>query len=523
MSMVLPAAPSGPGPTPAWRRALPLMVLALLALLWLYRETGLAMVGIWQRSETFAHAFVVPPIALWLIWRRRTALAALTPRPNLWFLLPLALASLAWLLGELVAVNALTQLALVAQIVLLVPLLWGWQATRVLIFPLAFLFFSVPIGEFMLPGLMEMTADFTVAALRLSGIPVYREGLQFVIPSGNWSVVEACSGLRYLMASVMVGTLFAYLSYYSLRRRLIFIVVSILLPLVGNWLRAYLIVMLGHLSDNKLAAGADHLIYGWVFFGILMLAMFMVGARWTEAEPAAAAPQASARMATVSGTMWLAPLLALLVLAVAPLTLAGLEPQGPRPSLQLAAPALPGWETSSASLPEWRPVFENPVAELQSVYAKPELGRVGLHLAYYSQQGYDSKLISSENQLVRAGDSRWARLDAAAQSLSLGGQPVALRGVALRSGSMEGATGGARLLIWQLYWINGEVMTSPVRAKALGAWQRLRGQGDDAASIIVYTDDISDNGGPAERRLREFLQDNWVSIDALLKQKTAAR
>ena len=78
----------------------------------------------------------------------------------------------------------------------------------------------------MMPKLMEWTAWFTVLALRASGIPVYQEGLQFVIPSGNWSVVEACSGIRYIIASVTVGTLFAYLNYVTLRRRLIFIAIS---------------------------------------------------------------------------------------------------------------------------------------------------------------------------------------------------------------------------------------------------------------------------------------------------------
>jgi exosortase len=52
--------------------------------------------------------------------------------------------------------------------------------------------------------------------LALSGIPVHAEGLRFVIPTGSWSVVEACSGVRYLIASVTVGTLFAYLTYRSL-------------------------------------------------------------------------------------------------------------------------------------------------------------------------------------------------------------------------------------------------------------------------------------------------------------------
>jgi exosortase A len=144
------------------------------------------------------------------------------------------------------------------------------------------LLFAVPFGEFLLPPLMEQTADFTVFALRATGIPVYREGLYFTIPSGNWSVVEACSGLRYLIASITLGFLYAYLTYHSIRRRAIFVVVSVIVPIVANWLRAYMIVMIGHLSSMKLAVGVDHLIYGWLFFGLVMLILFWVGSFWRE-------------------------------------------------------------------------------------------------------------------------------------------------------------------------------------------------------------------------------------------------
>src|SRR5207302_5055454 len=95
----------------------------------------------------------------------------------------------------------------------------GLQAARVLAFALAFLLFAVPSGEFLVPTLMDWTADFTVSALRLSGVPVYREANHFIIPSGVWSVVEACSGIRYIIASVMVGTIFAAVAYRSTRRR----------------------------------------------------------------------------------------------------------------------------------------------------------------------------------------------------------------------------------------------------------------------------------------------------------------
>ncbi len=214
-------------PAHAWRMALPALFVVLLAIVVLFRATAASMVSIWIESETFTHAFLVPPISLWLIWRIRKDLAAMVPAPCPWVLLGLLLAGFAWLLGELATVGVVSQFALMTMIVLAVPAVLGFSVARRMAFPLAFLYFAVPFGEFMLPKFMEWTANFTVFGLRLSGIPVYREGLHFVIPSGNWSVVEACSGVRYLIASLTVGTLFAYLNYRSLKRRLIFVGVSL--------------------------------------------------------------------------------------------------------------------------------------------------------------------------------------------------------------------------------------------------------------------------------------------------------
>ena len=201
-----------------WRKALLLLLATITWVLFWYWDTARAMVAIWARSDTYAHAFIVPPISLWLIWRKRHELARLKPEPTLWLVLPLIATTTFWLMGELTAVNALTQFALIVTLILAIISTLGLQVSRQIAFPLAFLLLSVPVGDFMMPKLMEWTAWFTVLALRASGIPVYQEGLQFVIPSGNWSVVEACSGIRYIIASVTVGTLFAYLNYVTLRR-----------------------------------------------------------------------------------------------------------------------------------------------------------------------------------------------------------------------------------------------------------------------------------------------------------------
>ena len=259
--------------------------LVLSAVFWLlawYGDTVHSMVATWQRSDTFAHGFLIAPISVWMIWQRRHAVAALDLRPDFHVLPLLALVGFGWLLGQLAGAGVAQQFGVVLMIPLVVWAILGTAVVRTLAFPLSFLLFAVPFGEFLESPMMEYTADFTVAALRLTGIPVYREGQFFMIPSGSWSVVEACSGLRYLIASLTVGVLYAYLAYRSLARRAIFVALSVIVPIVANWLRAYMIVMIGHVSEMKYAVGFDHLIYGWLFFGVVMLILLWIGSFWRE-------------------------------------------------------------------------------------------------------------------------------------------------------------------------------------------------------------------------------------------------
>lgn len=478
----------------AWRFALPALVFTLLAILVLYRETAAAMVDIWARSETFTHAFLVPPISLWLIWRIRNDVALVAPRPSVWPLLALAGAGLVWLLGELAAVGVLSQFALMSMLVLAVPAVLGLSVARRILFPLAFLFFAVPFGEFAMPQMMEWTANATILGLRMSGIPVYREGLHFVIPSGSWSVIEACSGVRYLIASVTVGTLFAYLSYHSLKRRLIFVVVSFVVPVIANWVRAYIIVMLGHLSGNKLAAGVDHLIYGWVFFGIVIIAMFWIGARWREDDLPFSAEtlRDTSKAAGKNFLLLVASFAAVATATVWPLVQWEIERNLPPDVSRLEALGpISGWLASAENFTDWRPLFENASAEMQSAFAS-EGRMVGLYLGYYRNQGDDRKMVTSGNVLVRSTDPHWARVASGARQIALARQPVNVRTAELRS-----SADSLRMVVWQWYWVNGHLTDSDFQAKAYTAFYRLMGQGDDSAVIIIYAPKEQAGGGEA--------------------------
>ncbi len=501
-----------------WRLAIGILLLVLLAIIGLYRETALSMAAIWARSDTFAHGFLVPPISLWLIWRTRRSLIGLVPRANYGVLVLLVGAGFAWLLGEMATVAPLSQFALTTMLVLAVPAILGFAVTRKIIFPLGFLYFAVPFGEFAMPQLMEWTANVTILGLRFSGIPVYREGLHFVIPSGNWSVVEACSGVRYLIASLMVGTLFAYLSYRSFKRRLIFVGVAFVVPIIANWLRAYMIVMLGHLSGNKLAAGVDHLIYGWVFFGIVIMAMFWIGARWRDDEDIPV-PVANAQYSGAGSPRGpsLLPAAAAVVIFAAFWPFAEWQIERNRPTEISAIDALepvPGWTFSAEAMTDWDPHFENASAYVRSSYTA-DGQKAGLYLAYYRNQGPERKLVTSINALVTSADRSWIRAAGGVRQITLNGRSLDIRNAELRGPNSN------RLMVWQWYWINGRLTSSDHLAKAYTALYRLLGQGDDSAVIIVYADKDSAEG--AETLLERFASQAMPAIEKALASTRSKR
>lgn len=523
------------GPAATWHRAVPL-VLALGVVLFMFRETAAAMVAIWSRSDTFAHAFLVPPIALALAWRKRAELARVPAAASPLWLVPLLGCCLVWLLAELAGVYAAAQAALVAMLVCTVPAVLGTRVARVVAFPLLFLFFSVPTGEFLIEPMMEGTADFTVAALRLSGIPVYREGLQFVIPSGNWSVVAACSGVRYLIASVMVGTLFAYLNFRSLKRRLVFVGVAIVVPIVANWLRAYMIVMLGHLSSNKLAAGADHLIYGWIFFGVVILLMFMIGARFVDAPaPDAALPPSTP---AAKGDPHARPgpwLTAAAVIGAVAFTqgvhshvessngdaVASTAPSLSLPARLPEAPAAgaanPAWTATDGPIARWLPAYRHAAAFVHAQYqveGAAEDEAVGVWAGLYRDQGFDRKMITSTNVLVEEGSTAWLPLPVAPARLepAAGQHAIELRAWQLRAPADPKVTPTQRLLVWRVYRVAGRYIAGDAQAMLWLALQRLAGRGDASAVLIFYTR-VSEDGRGTER-LQQFVARHLPDIAA---------
>jgi exosortase A len=472
-----------------------------LALLFIYRETAWSMVHIWSRSDTFAHGFLIVPISLWLIWNRRDLLGSVKPEPAWWvssLVIPLGVV---WMFAWLVDVAVIQQLAFVAMLVAGAWAIMGDQLARLLCFPMFFLFFAVPMGEALIAPMREFTATSTVWLIQMTGIPVFREGLNFTLPTGTWSVVEACSGVRYIIASVTVGTLYAYLTYRSWTRRLIFALVSAVVPIFANTVRAYIIVMLGHLSNGTIATGADHLIYGWVFFGIVIFVLFWLGAFFREDSleqvlPSPVSQVQHTQSSASNGVLVRALITTLLLTSVSPLIAQIIGAHAPSAAqATLTLPHPPG-EWRDNAVPRWRWSPPARVSGEQSAYFERDGEPLGLVVQYADGTDGGADVVGS-SAFFALDDSDW-RVVMQDQISVRGPDGEFIADEAQVRGS------SAELLVWSWYRM-GDVSTSnDYRAKVQQILARL-GLAETGAYRITVAVPVQSSLADTQARLQDFI------------------
>jgi EpsI family protein len=267
----------------------------------------------------------------------------------------------------------------------------------------------------------------------------------------------------------------------------------------------------------------DHLIYGWIFFGIVIALMFAIGARWAEPEPEASAhPLGSAGMEAFTPAspayLWATTASLAVVLALPVVAVWVIDRNEVVESVRLVTPVhlAPGWLAGDAGLPEFKPAFQNPSAEIHTSYSNA--GRVvGLYLGYYPQQNYGRKLVSSNNVLVGSKDPNWSPVSSGRRSIQLDRHEVVLRATELRGIAGLQQAKDTRLLAWQIYWVRGVLTSSDYVAKAHLALNSLMGRGDGSAVLVIYTP--QSQGIEADAVLESFLVANYETINALLMKK----
>jgi exosortase len=262
-----------------WRQVL-CVVLLVATIVALYFRVILNLVDQWWREPDYSHGFLVPFLALWILWRRRPELQKLPSDPS-WWGVPIVLLAMAWLiLGTLGAENFISRTSLLVLIAGLAIYFFGWNRFRVALTPWFVLFLMIPLpaiiaNRIVLP-LQFLCSGLATAFMDLCTIPVYREGNIIYLPSITLEVAEACSGIRSLLAMITLTVAYSYLLERKTWRRIALVASAIPIAVLANAVRIMASGVLGQYWSRDKAEGFFHLFSGLVIFIFAFLLLWLL-------------------------------------------------------------------------------------------------------------------------------------------------------------------------------------------------------------------------------------------------------
>lgn len=478
-----------------WHRHLAALGLCWAATLALFHVDAAHIVSIWWNSSTYNHALLIPPLLAWLVWQRRPELAALMPTAWVPGLAIVACGAGGWLLGDAGDVALARHAGLVLMLQGMVVAILGPAAARGLLFPLGFALFLIPAGEEIVTVMQMVTARICIDLLHLAGIPAHIDGIFIAIPNGLFEVAEACAGIQFLIAMAALGALVAHLCFSDWRRRIAFMAAALIIPILANGVRAFATVYVAHHSSVDTAAGFDHIVYGWVFFAIVIALVLGAGWPFFDRKPDAPAfdPRRLQSQAPVVSTSRLPPV-AWTALAIAALPLfwsaaiAGTATSAPQ---RLTFPDVPGWtRVADQSGREWRPHYAG-ADHVETAHYRDGQGKaVDLAIVYFARQRRGGALVG-HGQGAAGPASGWVW--SAPASAPPGGKAERI------------ASHGTVREVLTFYRIGAKLTGSGARVKIETMRARLLG-GPQRAMAVLVSAEAPGTGLSARAAIDDFLR-----------------
>lgn len=490
MTIAIPSAAFTPA-TAAWRTTLALIAGTWAAILTVFHRDVADLAYIYWNSTTFGHCLFVLPVVGWLVWQRRDEVARLVPAAWWPGLAVIVAGAGGWFLGDVAGVALFRHAGLVVMLQGAVVALAGPGVARAVLFPLAYLLFLVPFGESLDAPLQAVTRDIAVPLLHLFGVPATTDGVLITTPTGWFEVAEACSGAKFVIAMIAYGALVANVCYVSWARRAAFFAMAMIVPVLANGVRAFATMYAAHLTSVEAATGFDHIVYGWVFFALVMAAVLAIGWRWFDRDPDAAWTDidriAATRFRPARGGGVGAAAIGLA--AIAYLTGAIVSSRADALPAQLHLPDVRGFTRIGIDARAlWQPSYATADHRLYARYADPAGHVVDVAVAVYAGQREGHELVAF-GQGVLAENDRWVKV---------------MDEAPLENGRIERitASGAVERLVGTWYRVgdrmtasDGRVKVETLKAKLLGGRQAgvalhvsaVKGRGADArASIAAF-------------------------------------
>ncbi len=501
-------------PREAWRVASITLFALLLLAFFQYQHTILYLTGKWNQLESgdYGHGYLVLLISGYLIFYNRQRLKVLVPCPEYRAIFAIIVSGALWMIAALVDIEMLQTVAL---LLLLFSVLWvvlGAPVMRVLMFPVLYISFALPVWFPLSPLLQEFTADVVFWIIRLLDVPALRIENMIVLPAGRLSIEEACSGLRYLLAALTLGAFLAYINYTTLSARLTVVLISAAAAVFANILRVVIVVYLGYTTDMQHALIYDHLMFGWYIFGGVMMVLLIVEARVYKVRSPASNDTSNAvvpKRSLCNKGKWqhiVIALLAALSLSLAPALVDWINDRPHSISSPIAKnlPINAGeWSVVDGVEDDWKPQYQGAI-DRKMVFQDNNGHKIYLYLGLYLEQVQGKELIYYSNSI--SDTEVWRVSNQRAKPYETGGQQV-LEQILVKSD-------GTKRMVWYWYRVAGQNTINKYHAKALQVLGILIGKRQ--ASIVAIATKLDDEPEYTRAMLEQFTVEIKPSLNRVL-------
>ncbi|MDX2503511.1 MAG: EpsI family protein [Gammaproteobacteria bacterium] len=500
--------------------AFTVVIFLLLLTLVLYQQTVFYLNDIWSEISVgeYAHGYLVLAISVFLIYSNRNKLKNIAPCPVYAVQPLLFLSVLLWLTAVLVDVEVVQTVGLLLIIFTLVWSILGHAMMKQLAFPILFIGFAIPLWFPLSPLLQNLTADVVFWVARLIEIPAYREENIIIVPSGAFSIEEACSGLRYFLAALTLGSLYAYMNYVSPGARVAVVIVAAATALLANFIRVFIVVYLGYATEMQHPWVDDHLMLGWYLFGGLIAVLLFLDARFYKktAVPATAlkpeviqtASDNPAHCGAGGARLFYVSALCLIILFIGPAVIYQQNSQqSSAHTINLVLPgSAMGWSEPLPDSDDWLPQYHGAI-QMKSVH-QVRSDDASIFVAYYPTQKQGEEVINDLNRI--SNKKIWKTSYSRPRVILMDKQSIDNQYVLEQL--IENSQNQKRL-VWYWYNIGGRVTINKYEAKVMQLTGLITGQPQAymAAVSVAIKGDVEN----ARKALREIVSDMQQPLAAM--------
>jgi exosortase len=442
-------------------------------------------------SLTYTHGWLILVICIALVVRSRRELAAAPLDRSPRAAVALAAAILVWLVSYRASMEGLEVPLQPLIFWLAVTAAFGWVIGRLLLFPVAYLYFAEPIWYG--TPLQDLTVRVMRGTLALIGPPALVTGDYIHLSNGTFVIEEGCSGLHFMIVGLAVAALYGEQRQDSWRVRTRQLALMAGLALLANWVRVYTVIAAGYLTDmQSYLVRVSHYGFGWCVFAVALLIFFWL-APLLGPEPAplpvVTPASAGARRAELAG---IAAVMAIIV--ALPALNAGLRMAHPEPALRGLAGELapePPWRTVPLEVrSEWLPVFPGADEMRRRAFGNAAGDTVEVLGVAYRVQRQGAELVGETSSVI--GNALQAHAEQVVGSVA---------GPFREAEVVDSAR--VRSLIWWRYQVAGRNLVNPFAQQLWYGVNALVWQ--PPAGLIALRTPCRGDCGSARATLQEFV------------------